>query len=135
MNSKICPPDAIAHLAEPEAGSARARSAGSDPGPAYGKNLCRVAGPEDRAICSKCRPQAQARDGFRTGWRGRGILKTRRLGYDGKGQAKVTSADETRCSAFESFKAAPAILEGFVDFAFEASVVAARGAGRHIRGL
>ena len=56
---------------------------------------------------------------------GPAILKTRRLGYDGKGQAKVTSADEA-VRAFESFKNAPAILEGFVDFAFEASVVAAR---------
>ena len=56
---------------------------------------------------------------------GPAILKTRRLGYDGKGQAKVTSADQT-ARAFDSFKAAPAILEGFVDFAFEASVVAAR---------
>jgi 5-(carboxyamino)imidazole ribonucleotide synthase len=52
-------------------------------------------------------------------------LKTRRFGYDGKGQAKVTSAEET-AKAFESFKRAPAILEGFVDFSFEASVVAAR---------
>jgi 5-(carboxyamino)imidazole ribonucleotide synthase len=58
---------------------------------------------------------------------GRGILKTRRLGYDGKGQAKVTSADAA-ASAFESLKGAPCILEGFVDFAFEASVVAVRGA-------
>ena len=56
-----------------------------------------------------------------------GILKTRRLGYDGKGQAKVASADAA-AAAFERFKGAPAILEGFVDFAFEASVVAARGA-------
>jgi 5-(carboxyamino)imidazole ribonucleotide synthase len=54
------------------------------------------------------------------------ILKTRRFGYDGKGQAKVISPDEA-VQAFESFKGAPAILEGFVDFAFEASVVAARG--------
>lgn len=56
---------------------------------------------------------------------GPSILKTRRLGYDGKGQAKVTSAQEA-AHAFENFKSAPAILEGFVDFAFEASVVAAR---------
>jgi 5-(carboxyamino)imidazole ribonucleotide synthase len=58
---------------------------------------------------------------------GRGILKTRRFGYDGKGQAKVASPDEA-VNAFESFKGAPAILEGFVDFSYEASVVAARGA-------
>ncbi len=59
---------------------------------------------------------------------GRGILKTRRLGYDGKGQAKISSADDA-ARALLQFKGAPAILEGFVDFAFEASVVAARGAG------
>jgi 5-(carboxyamino)imidazole ribonucleotide synthase len=54
-------------------------------------------------------------------------LKTRRFGYDGKGQAKVSSAEEA-AKAFESFKGAPAILEGFVDFSYEASVVAAHGA-------
>ncbi|MBN9588266.1 MAG: 5-(carboxyamino)imidazole ribonucleotide synthase [Alphaproteobacteria bacterium 64-11] len=62
---------------------------------------------------------------------GPAILKTRRFGYDGKGQAKVTSAEEC-VAAFGNFKGAPmqgsmpCILEGFVDFAFEASVVAAR---------
>jgi 5-(carboxyamino)imidazole ribonucleotide synthase len=56
-----------------------------------------------------------------------GILKTRRFGYDGKGQAKVSSAGEA-ASAFERFRGVPAILEGFVKFAFEASAVAARGA-------
>lgn len=58
---------------------------------------------------------------------GPAILKTRRLGYDGKGQAKVTSAEDAQV-AFGRFKSQPSILEGFVDFAFEASVVAARGA-------
>jgi 5-(carboxyamino)imidazole ribonucleotide synthase len=57
----------------------------------------------------------------------RAIIKTRRFGYDGKGQAKVASAEDT-AKAFESFKGAPAILEGFVDFSYEASVVGARGA-------
>ncbi len=57
---------------------------------------------------------------------GKGVLKTRRLGYDGKGQAKVSSAEDC-AAAYESFNGAPAILEGFVDFAFEASVIAARG--------
>jgi len=69
----------------------------------------------------------QAREAFEK-LGGKGILKTRRFGYDGKGQAKVTSAEETE-KAFASFKGAPAILEGFVDFSFEASVVAAHGAG------
>jgi 5-(carboxyamino)imidazole ribonucleotide synthase len=58
---------------------------------------------------------------------GPGIIKTRRFGYDGKGQVKVTSADAA-ADAMAAFKGAPCIYEGFVDFAFEASVVAARGA-------
>jgi 5-(carboxyamino)imidazole ribonucleotide synthase len=56
------------------------------------------------------------------------ILKTRRLGYDGKGQAKVASADDI-ATTLASFKGAPAILESLIDFHFEASVVAARAAG------
>jgi len=58
---------------------------------------------------------------------GPGIIKTRRFGYDGKGQAKVANADEA-AKAMATFKGAPSILEGYVDFAFEASVVAARSA-------
>ncbi len=54
------------------------------------------------------------------------VLKTRRMGYDGKGQAKVASADEA-ARAFAQFKNAPCILERFVTFDYEASVVAARG--------
>jgi 5-(carboxyamino)imidazole ribonucleotide synthase len=54
------------------------------------------------------------------------ILKTRRYGYDGKGQVKVMSAAAVT-TALNSFKGAPCILEGFVDFAYEASVIAARG--------
>lgn len=68
---------------------------------------------------------AQAREAFGK-LDGRGILKTRRFGYDGKGQVKVASGEEA-AKAFESFKGAPSLLEGFVDFSFEASVVAARG--------
>ncbi len=54
------------------------------------------------------------------------VLKTRQLGYDGKGQAKVASETET-VEAFARFMA-PSILEGFVDFEQEVSVVAARAA-------
>jgi 5-(carboxyamino)imidazole ribonucleotide synthase len=57
---------------------------------------------------------------------GRGVAKTRRLGYDGKGQFKVSSSDEA-VGAIAAFRHAPAILEAFVDFDFEASIVAARG--------
>ncbi|WP_343312772.1 5-(carboxyamino)imidazole ribonucleotide synthase [Brucella sp. BE17] len=57
----------------------------------------------------------------------RGILKTRRFGYDGKGQVRLTSLDERQAQdAIEAIKNAPAILEGFVDFEREVSVIAAR---------
>ena len=54
-----------------------------------------------------------------------GILKTRRMGYDGKGQAKVSSAEEC-AKAFASFRNFPCILESLIAFDFEASVIAAR---------
>ncbi|WP_457649187.1 5-(carboxyamino)imidazole ribonucleotide synthase [Profundibacter sp.] len=54
------------------------------------------------------------------------ILKTRRFGYDGKGQARImTPADATQ--AITDMAGAPALLEGFVDFSHEVSVIAARG--------
>ncbi len=53
------------------------------------------------------------------------ILKTRRFGYDGKGQARLNSPDELE-DAFDALQGAPAILEGFVDFDLEISVIAAR---------
>lgn len=55
------------------------------------------------------------------------ILKTRRLGYDGKGQARIMTATDAD-QALQDMAGAPAILEGFVDFTHEVSVIAARGA-------
>lgn len=54
------------------------------------------------------------------------VLKTAGWGYDGKGQAKIHSADEA-VSAWERLGTNEAILEGFVDFRLEVSVVGARG--------
>lgn len=54
------------------------------------------------------------------------ILKTRRLGYDGKGQVRISSPGEAE-TALAAMAGAPAILEGFVDFSHEVSVIAARG--------
>ncbi len=54
------------------------------------------------------------------------ILKTRRFGYDGKGQALIREGSDL-AAAFRSLGSQPAILEGFVPFACEVSVVAARG--------
>jgi 5-(carboxyamino)imidazole ribonucleotide synthase len=53
------------------------------------------------------------------------VLKTRRLGYDGKGQALIKNPVDA-AAAFASLDA-PAILEQFVPFEREVSVVAARG--------
>ncbi|OWY18592.1 5-(carboxyamino)imidazole ribonucleotide synthase [Thioclava sp. JM3] len=53
------------------------------------------------------------------------ILKTRRFGYDGKGQV-VINAPEEAAAALEDMKGAPAILEGFVEFFKEISVIGAR---------
>ena len=53
------------------------------------------------------------------------ILKTRRFGYDGKGQARLKSADDAT-QALADLAGAPAVLEGFIDFSCEISVIAAR---------
>jgi 5-(carboxyamino)imidazole ribonucleotide synthase len=55
------------------------------------------------------------------------ILKTVRFGYDGKGQAKIMAADDIE-PAWAALKGAPAILESFVSFEKEISVICARGA-------
>jgi len=54
------------------------------------------------------------------------VLKTQRLGYDGKGQRIVRSEAET-VAAFAEFRRVPCILETFIEYAFEASVIGARG--------
>jgi 5-(carboxyamino)imidazole ribonucleotide synthase len=55
------------------------------------------------------------------------ILKTRRFGYDGKGQSRLMSADDAP-RALADMAGAPSILEGFVDFQYEVSVIGARNA-------
>ncbi|MEM7506222.1 MAG: 5-(carboxyamino)imidazole ribonucleotide synthase [Pseudomonadota bacterium] len=57
---------------------------------------------------------------------GDGILKTRRFGYDGKGQVRIRSGDDL-AAAHSSLADAPAILEALVPFQREVSVIAARG--------
>ncbi|AAV94197.1 5-(carboxyamino)imidazole ribonucleotide synthase [Ruegeria pomeroyi] len=54
------------------------------------------------------------------------ILKTRRFGYDGKGQARLKAPGDA-AAALADMAGAPAILEGFVQFSHEVSVIAARG--------
>lgn len=54
------------------------------------------------------------------------VLKTRRLGYDGKGQRLLRDASELD-AAWTALAGAPSILEGFVRFERELSLVAVRG--------
>lgn len=54
------------------------------------------------------------------------LLKTRREGYDGKGQVWIRAAEEAK-AAFDSLNGRPAILEAKADFQREVSVIAARG--------
>ncbi|MEM9168604.1 MAG: 5-(carboxyamino)imidazole ribonucleotide synthase [Pseudomonadota bacterium] len=55
------------------------------------------------------------------------ILKTRREGYDGKGQARLKDdRPESLDAAWAAVNGAPSVLEGYVDFEFELSVIGAR---------
>ena len=54
------------------------------------------------------------------------VLKTTRLGYDGRGQAVVRTAAEA-AAAFARLAPKPLILEAFVPFVAEVSAIAARG--------
>ena len=54
------------------------------------------------------------------------ILKTRRFGYDGKGQTLLREGDDL-AAVFRSLGGRPCVLEGVVDFVAEISVIGARG--------
>ena len=62
---------------------------------------------------------AAARTGFPA------VLKTARLGYDGKGQVRVDAKSDLM-AAWTSIGKMPSVLEGFVDFEREISVIVAR---------
>lgn len=55
------------------------------------------------------------------------VLKTRRFGYDGKGQARILAAGEAD-AAWTAVRGAPSILEAFVAFEAEFSILLCRGA-------
>ncbi|QNA97795.1 5-(carboxyamino)imidazole ribonucleotide synthase [Massilia sp. Se16.2.3] len=55
-----------------------------------------------------------------------GILKTVRMGYDGKGQVRVKTRDEVR-AAFEAMDGVTCLLEKMLPLAYEVSVLTARG--------
>jgi 5-(carboxyamino)imidazole ribonucleotide synthase len=59
------------------------------------------------------------------------VLKTRRLGYDGKGQRILRQPFEA-AAAWESLGRVPSILESFVEFTRELSIIAVRSSGGQI---
>ena len=127
-SSRTCPAATVETIARSVPVNPERRGAARHAGPLRRKDLRRSLGLADRAVSQRRLPRTMRRTRSR-GSAAPAILKTRRFGYDGKGQAKVRSAEDA-ATRFRSFKGAPSILEGFVDFAFEASVVAARGDGR-----
>jgi 5-(carboxyamino)imidazole ribonucleotide synthase len=60
------------------------------------------------------------------------VLKTRRLGYDGKGQAVLRSHEDLE-PAWQRLGGRALILEGWVDFEFECAQTAVRSAGGEVR--
>jgi 5-(carboxyamino)imidazole ribonucleotide synthase len=60
------------------------------------------------------------------------ILKTRRFGYDGKGQALIRNQAEAS-AALEDLRGQPAVLEALVAFEREVSVVVVRGQDGELR--
>ena len=62
------------------------------------------------------------------------VLKTRRFGYDGKGQSKILDKADAK-GAFKLMHGQPSILESFVNFQLEVSVVAARSLDGEFRSF
>jgi 5-(carboxyamino)imidazole ribonucleotide synthase len=60
------------------------------------------------------------------------LLKTRRLGYDGKGQAPIRTATDAP-AALAAVGPVPALVEGIVPFACEVSVIVVRGQSGEMR--
>ncbi|MGC6511957.1 MAG: 5-(carboxyamino)imidazole ribonucleotide synthase [Parvibaculales bacterium] len=73
-------------------------------------------------------------DGLQQAWEefgGDGILKTRRFGYDGKGQWRINARDQLE-QAFTELAGRPAIVEQLIPFEKEVSVLAARSVAGEI---
>lgn len=117
------PADALARLAEhrPVAPGAKAVAIAQDRA-AEKAHFTRCGVPcAPHAVIEAEEDLARVEDGLLPG-----ILKTARLGYDGKGQVGVATREELR-TAWESLKRAPCVLEKLLPLAFECSVVVARG--------
>ncbi|MGH8176048.1 MAG: 5-(carboxyamino)imidazole ribonucleotide synthase [Steroidobacter sp.] len=61
-----------------------------------------------------------------------GVLKTRRLGYDGRGQFLLRTAEDI-AAAWDALGAVPLIYEGFVEFSREVSIIGVRSTSGETR--
>jgi 5-(carboxyamino)imidazole ribonucleotide synthase len=84
-------------------------------------NDCGIPTARFRAIDSQDELDAALQD-----FNGQGVLKTRRLGYDGKGQKVFRSSADRADGAYAALGSVPLILESFVAFEREISIIAAR---------
>ncbi|MBO9099686.1 MULTISPECIES: 5-(carboxyamino)imidazole ribonucleotide synthase [unclassified Rhizobium] len=84
-------------------------------------NGCGVATARFHAVDSQADLEAALAD-----FGGQGVLKTRRLGYDGKGQRVYRSLNDSPEGGYAALGNVPLILESFVAFEREISVIAAR---------
>jgi len=84
-------------------------------------NGCGISTARFHAIDSQADLEAALQD-----FGGQGVLKTRRLGYDGKGQKVFRSAADSPDGAYAALSAVPLILESFIAFEREISIIAAR---------
>ncbi|KSV70976.1 phosphoribosylaminoimidazole carboxylase [Sinorhizobium sp. GW3] len=84
-------------------------------------NGCGIATARFHAVDSQTDLEAALAD-----FGGTGVLKTRRLGYDGKGQRVFRSTADSPAGAFAALGGVPLILESFVPFEREISIIAAR---------
>lgn len=84
-------------------------------------NNCGIATARFHAVDSQADLEAALAD-----FGGSGVLKTRRLGYDGKGQRVFRSAADSPAGAFAELGGVPLILESFVPFEREISIIAGR---------
>jgi 5-(carboxyamino)imidazole ribonucleotide synthase len=83
-------------------------------------NGCGIPTADFRAVDSQDELEAAL-----TAFGGKGVLKTRRMGYDGKGQ-RVFRGGEDLTGSFAALGGVPLILESFVAFEREVSIIAAR---------
>src|SRR5690606_19729390 len=63
---------------------------------------------------------------------GQGVLKTAAFGYDGKGQCRIGAGDDLE-RVWEQYRTTEAVLEGFIDFQRELSVIAVRNPRGDVR--